>query len=124
MRRRSSAHLNIRTVMRGCNVRRAGWMLIIAGMTVSAALAQDVVFRDVQLPGAKGILANATLRFSDEKKAVIVRSADGNLLEIPYNRVDKFSYEYTQKHRIKQGVALAVLSTWSAGAGAVVAFTK
>src|SRR5712692_6083351 len=93
-------------------------------MTVSVAFAQDIVFRDVQLPGAKGILANATLRFSDEEKAVIVRSADGNLLEIPYNRVDKFAYEYTQKHRIKQGVALAVLSTWSAGAGAVVAFTK
>ena len=97
-------------------MRKARWVLIILGMTVSVAWAQDVVFRDVQLPGAKGILANATLRFSDQEKAVIVRSVDGSLLKIPYERVDKLSYEYTQQHRIRQGVELALLSPWSVGA--------
>jgi hypothetical protein len=100
------------------------WLLIAVGMAISAAFAQDTVFGDVQLPGAKGTLTNATLRFADDEKVVVVHSADGNSLQIPYDRVDKLSYEYTQQHRIKQGVALAALSTWTAGAGVVVAFTK
>jgi len=105
-------------------VRKTIWLLITVGLAISVAFAQDTVFGDVQLPGAKGTLMNATLRFADDEKALIVRSADGNSLQVPYERVDKLSYEYTQQHRIKQGVALAALSTWTAGAGVAVAFTK
>jgi hypothetical protein len=40
---------------------------------------------------------------------------------IPYDQLDKFSYEYTKKHRITQG---AVVMVASLGAGAIVMLTK
>jgi hypothetical protein len=40
---------------------------------------------------------------------------------VPYDQLDKFSYEYTKKHRITQG---AVVMVASLGAGAIVMLTK
>jgi hypothetical protein len=40
---------------------------------------------------------------------------------IPYDQLDKFSYEYTKKHRITQG---AVVMVASLGAGAIVMLTR
>jgi hypothetical protein len=40
---------------------------------------------------------------------------------IPYDQLDKFSYEYTKEHRITQG---AVVMIASVGAGAIVMLTK
>ena len=42
-------------------------------------------------------------------------------MTIPYEQLDKFSYEYTKKHRITQG---AVVMVASVGAGAIVMLTK
>jgi hypothetical protein len=83
---------------------------------------KEVIFRDVQLPGANKKLINASLSFSDTAQIVSVHVADGRVIDVPYGQIDKFSYEYTKKHRIKQGIILAVISPWSAGS--VVAFTK
>jgi len=74
-----------------------------------AAAAEETIFRDVQFPSAKGELANATLRFSDDDKMVEVRVSDGRVLTVQYSQVDTMSYEYTKKHRLKQAVALGML---------------
>lgn len=92
--------------------------MILFSVAVSA---QEAVFRDVQFPGSKGQLTNATLKFSDEDKLIETRLSDGRIVTVMYSQIDTISYEYTKKHRLKQGVALAMLSP---GTGIIVAFTK
>ena len=88
---------------------------------VEFARADDVAFRNVKLADAKGKQADASLIFSESSKTVVVRVADRDFVSIPYDKVDKFSYEYTKKRRITQG---AIVMVASLGAGAVVMLTK
>ena len=75
----------------------------------------------VKLADAKGKQADANLIFSDNSKKVIVRVADRDFVTIPYDQLDKVSYEYTKKHRVTQG---AIVMVASLGAGAIVMLTK
>ena len=53
------------------------------------------------MPDAKGNQTKAVLTFSDSRKAVEVSSVKRDLATaIPYDRIDKFSYEYTKKHHL------------------------
>ena len=81
----------------------------------------DATFHGVKLADAKGKQTDAALIFSDSNKTVVVRVADREFLTIPYDHLDKFSYEYTKKHRVTQG---AVVMVASLGAGAIVMLTK
>lgn len=76
---------------------------------------------NVKLADAKGKQADARLAFSDDNKNLSVHVADRDLVTVPYDQLDKFSYEYTKKHRITQG---AVVMIASLGAGAIVMLTK
>jgi hypothetical protein len=84
-------------------------------------MAEETAFNGVKLADAKGKQADARLIFSDNNKNVMVRVADRDFVTIPYDQLDKFSYEYTKKHRITQG---AVVMVASLGAGAIVMLTK
>jgi hypothetical protein len=75
----------------------------------------------VKLADAKGKQAEARLIFSDDNKNVAVHVADREVVTVPYDHLDKFSYEYTKKHRITQG---AIVMVASLGAGAIVMLTK
>jgi hypothetical protein len=66
----------------------------------TVALAEDAVFRHVSVPNAKGGQANAVLTFSDSHKAVEVTSAKRESVAIPYDQIDKCSYEFTKKHHL------------------------
>lgn len=90
-------------------------------LTASLGLAEETSFRRVKVPDAKGNQTKAVLTFSDDHKAVEVRPAKGGPVSIPYDQIDKCSYEYTKKHRIVLGVLLAPLSP---AAGIIVLFTK
>lgn len=81
----------------------------------------DAAFRGVKVADAKGKQTDATLIFSDTNKNLLVRVADRDFLSIPYDQIDKFSYEYTKKHRVTQG---AIVMVASLGAGAIVMLTK
>ena len=85
------------------------------------SFAEETAFNGVKLADAKGKQADARLIFSDSDKDLVVRVADRNFVTIPYDQLDKFSYEYTKKHRITQG---AVVMVASLGAGAIVMLTK
>jgi len=87
----------------------------------SLSFADDTNFRGVKLADAKGKQADANLIFRDSSKDLVVRVADRDVVTIPYDQLDKFSYEYTKKHRITQG---AIVMVASLGAGAVVMLTK
>jgi hypothetical protein len=94
-------------------------LLMIFAM-LSHSFAEQTAFRGVKVADAKGKQADASLIFSDNK-TMIVRVADRDFVTVPYDQLDKVSYEYTKKHRITQGALVMVASL---GAGAVVMMTK
>ena len=96
-------------------------VLLMFLAVANLSIAEETAFSGVKLADAKGKQADARLIFSDSDKNLVVRVADRNFVTIPYNQLDKFSYEYTKKHRITQG---AIVMVASLGAGAIVMLTK
>lgn len=115
-------NLDANCIILGLGVRtvKLAQLLLMIGIAFSAA-AEESTFRTVQLPSAKGSLTNASLTFNNEDKQVEVRVSDGRVLTVLYGQIDKISYEFTKKHRLKQGVGIAMLSP---GTGAIIALTK
>jgi hypothetical protein len=101
--------------------RIVGVFALMALLSNSLCVAQDAAFNRCKLADAKGKQSDATLIFRDAKKALVIRVADRELAAVPYENLDKFSYEYTKKHRVTQG---AIVMIASLGAGAVVMLTK
>lgn len=86
----------------------------------SLGSAEETSFQRVKVPDAKGGQVKAVLTFSDNDKAVEVRPAKGAAVSIPYAEIDKFSYEFTRKHRIND----ASIVTAPIGVGAVMMLTR
>src|SRR5713101_6330906 len=103
------------------HVKRVISVLLIAFVVSNVTMAEETAFSRVKLADAKGKQADARLIFSDNNKNVVVRVADRDFVTVAYDQIDKFSYEYTKKHRITQG---AVVMVASLGAGAIVMLTK
>lgn len=101
--------------------RKIIFVLLAACAAANSGQAEDTAFHRVKLADAKGMQTDATLIFSDSDKSVVVRVADRDFVTIPYEKIDKCSYEYTKKHRITQG---AIVMVASLGAGAIVMLTK
>jgi hypothetical protein len=102
-------------------VRTISSVVLMVCAVIHLSLAEETAFRGVKLADAKGKQADASLIFSDNNKNVAVRVADHDFVTIPYEQIDKCSYEYTKKHRITQG---AIVMVASLGAGAIVMLTK
>ena len=96
-------------------------VLLMALVTANLSAAEETAFNGVKLADVKGKQADARLIFSDSAKNLVVRVADRDFVTVPYDQLDKFSYEYTKKHRITQG---AIVMVASLGAGAIVMLTK
>jgi hypothetical protein len=106
---------------RNLQMRRSISVLLMVLVAFSFSFADEVAFRGVKLADAKGKQADASLIFSDTNKDIVVRVADRDFVTVPYDQLDKFSYEYTKKHRVTQG---AIVMVASLGAGAIVMLTK
>src|SRR5215475_16116343 len=115
------ARWRLRTRFKEKQVKRTSAVLLIALVMANLSLAEETAFNGVKLADAKGKQADARLIFSDNNRNVVVRVADRDFVTIPYDQLDRFSYEYTKKHRITQG---AVVMVASLGAGAIVMLTK
>jgi hypothetical protein len=102
-------------------VKRIIAVLLTTLVLGNLGIAEETSFSRVKLTDAKGKQADALLMFSDNNKDVVIRVADRDFVTIPYQQLDKFSYEYTKKHRITQGALVMVASL---GAGAIVMLTK
>jgi len=101
-------------------VRKIIGALLASLVLGNLSFAEETAF-NVKLADAKGKQAEARLIFSDQNKNVTVQVADRDFVTVPYDQLDRFSYEYTKKHRITEG---AVVMVASLGAGAIVMLTK
>jgi hypothetical protein len=95
--------------------------LLALFLLANFSLAEETSFKRVKVPDLKGHQSKAVLTFSDNDKAIEVRPVKGNAMSIPYAQIDRFSYEFTQKHRIKQG---AIVMVGSIPGGAIVMMTR
>lgn len=86
----------------------------------SLCFAEDSSFRHVKVPDSKGRQIPAVLTFSDHNMEVEVRPEKGSDVRIPYSSIEKFSYEFTKKHRVNEGTVFSA----PIGIGAVAMLTK
>jgi hypothetical protein len=96
-------------------------VLLVIFAVNSLSFTAETAFRGVKVADAKGKQADASLIFSDTNKDVVVRVADRDFVIIPYDQLDKFTYEYSKKHRVTEG---AIVMVASLGAGAIVMLTE
>jgi hypothetical protein len=101
-------------------VKRIIAVLLVIFTVATLGLADETSFNRVAAPDSKGKLTKAVLTFSDDHKAIEVQNAKGATMSIPYAEVDKFSYEYTKKHRVNEESIFAA----AVGVGAIVMLTK
>jgi hypothetical protein len=94
--------------------------LLLILISANFAFADDVTFRRIKVPNAKGKQINAELIFSDSDKAVEVHPVKGDAVSIPYAAIDKCSYEYTRKHRVNA----TTIATAPIGVGALFMLTR
>ena len=83
-------------------------VLLLIFFAASLGFAEETSFQHIQVPNLKGKQIDAVLTFSDNDKAIEVRPVKGDAVTITYAQIDRFSYQYTKKHRIKQGAVLMV----------------
>jgi hypothetical protein len=86
----------------------------------SFTLAGESSFQRVKVPDAKGRPTKAVLTFRDDHQSVEIQPAKGPLVAIPYRQIDKFSYEYTRKHRVNESTIAAA----PIGVGALAMLTR
>ncbi len=95
-------------------------ILLFSTLPAALAGAEETSFHNVKVPDAKGKQHDAVLTFSDNDKAVEVKPSKGSEVTIPYDKISKFSYEFTKRHRVNEGTVFSA----PIGVGAVVMLTK
>ena len=88
-------------------MRKVRFLLTVVCLISSFCLAEETSFRHIKVPDAKGRQIHALLTFSDQNRAVEVRPDRGSDVRIPYSSIEKFSYEFTKKHRVNEGTVLS-----------------
>ena len=95
--------------------------LLAVALLTKLTLAEETSFKRIKVPDPKGHQHKAVLTFSDADMAIEIRPIKGAAVDIPYAQIDRFSYEFTRKHRIKQG---AIVMVASIPGGAIVMMTR
>jgi hypothetical protein len=96
-------------------VKKSFLTLLLLFAACHPGLAEDTSFRHVSVPNAKGKQARAVLTFSDSHKAIEVSSLKRDPVTIPYDQIDKFSYEFTNRyHLAPSGLLTRSKSHWLA----------
>jgi hypothetical protein len=96
-------------------------ILSVVLVTLSTfTFAEQTSFHRVKVPDGKGRATKAVLSFRDDRQSVEIQPTKGPLVAIPYREIDKFSYEYTRKHRISE----STIATAPIGVGAFAMLTR
>jgi hypothetical protein len=101
-------------------VKRAFAFLFLLCAFAASGFADKVSFRRIKVPDSKGRAVSGVLTFNDSSKRLEVQSAKGASIALPFSQIDKFTYEYTKKHRVSEGT----IATAPLGVGAVAMLTK
>jgi hypothetical protein len=101
-------------------VKRIAAYVLVTLLAARLGIAEETSFQRVKVPDTQGREIKAVLTFSDNDKAVEVRPVKGAPVSIPYAEIDKFSYEFTKKHRVND----VSIATAPIGVGAVMMLTK
>ena len=97
--------------------------LLLTLLVAHLGFAEETSFRRIYVPGPKSRQNKAVLTFNDAGKAIEVRPVRtdrGTPVSIPYAQIDKFTYEFTKKHRVSEGTVV----TAPIGIGAILMLTK
>lgn len=100
---------------------RSFFAVAVVLCAASVALGKEIIYNDLKVVDATGKQADAMLVFNDANKAIMVKVVGEEIATIPYDKIDKLSYEYSKKHRVMQGAVIMILSV---GAGGVVMLTR
>jgi len=76
-------------------VKRIISVLLLIFIFSALGFAEETSFRRVRVPDLKGKQINAVLTFNDQDEAIEVHPAKGAAVTIPYGKIDKCDYEYT-----------------------------
>jgi hypothetical protein len=98
--------------------------LLLTLLVGHLGFAEESSFRRIRVPDPKGRQNKAVLAFNDADKAIEVRpvrAGRGAPVSIPYAQIDKFTYEFTKKHRVAQGIIIGAVSPLT---GIIIFFTK
>ena len=95
--------------------------LLVIFLLTNLGVAEETSFKRIKVPDLKGHQHRAILTLSDNDQAIEIRPVKGTAVSIPYAQIDRFTYEFTRKHRIKQG---AIVMVASITAGAIVMMTR
>ncbi|MEP7337596.1 MAG: hypothetical protein ABI977_07605 [Acidobacteriota bacterium] len=90
-------------------------LLLIAATVVG----QAQTFSKTKMIDAKGKEVPVSLEF--DKTGLAVKALKAPVADVPYDSINKLSYEMASRHRVKEG---AVVMIASLGVGAVVMMTK
>lgn len=101
-------------------MKRIAAYVLVTLLAARLGIAEETSFQRVKVPDTQGREIKAVLTFSDNDKAVEVRPVKGAPVSIPYAEIDKFSYEFTKKHRVND----VSIATAPIGVGAVMMLTK
>ena len=71
-------------------------------LAASLCCAEETSFRHVKVPDAKGRQINSVLTFSDSRQTIEIQPEKGDVVSIPYAAIEKFSYEFSKRHRINE----------------------
>jgi len=92
-----------------------GLSLCIPASGSSAAFSKSRTFDE------KGKEIQTTIEFDGQSRSLTVRPRKGSSVVIPYDKVEKLSYDLASRRRIKEG---AIVMLASLGAGGIVMLTK
>lgn len=93
---------------------------VIALLLIAAtAIGQAQTFSKTKMIDAKGKEVPVTIEF--DKAGLAVKILKTSIAEVPYDSINKLSYEMASRHRVKEG---AVVMIASLGVGGIVMLTK
>ena len=101
---------------------KATFCAILILSIANLAFAEETSFSNVKVPHESGKQTKAVLTFSDTRKVILVRPVKGDPLTVPYSEIDRCSYQFSRKHRIKTG--FIVMASGAIPIGLVIMLTR
>jgi hypothetical protein len=105
-------------------MKRACSFVVLLFSFQSIGNAENLFFERCKLADAKGTQSKATLTLSESNKDLEIRETGHDSISVPYDSLDKLSYEYSRKHRITTGALLLAITPLGVGGLAMLSKSK